>query len=151
MPENVDIMLDLSQPDNVRRAQMALVGRKGWHHIVVKQARGTASQQQRGYYFAVVMATYALYLTDYAGWEGIRDADDAHEVAKRVFLSRTITNRDGRTQKIPGSIQGMTTEEMTDHIEQVRRLMDQANYVTPDPDPCWRLGKTSPREGVTAS
>jgi hypothetical protein len=151
MAENIDIMLDLSQPDNVRRAQMALVGRKGFHHFVVKQAKGTASQLQRGYYFTVVMGAYALYLRDYCGWD-VRNADDAHDVCKLTFLGRTVTNREGRTRTIPGSTAGMTTAEMADHIDAVRRLMDEAGYVTPDPDERWREKATAaPSSSSTAA
>lgn len=144
MAENIDIMLDLSQLDNVRAAQLALNGRDGLHHIIVKKSRGSASQLQRGYYFTVVMGAYAMYLRDYCGWENVRDKDDAHDVAKLHFLGRAITNRNGKSRTIPGSISGMNTLQMADHIDAVRRVMDEAGYVTPDPDAMWRLGKKSP-------
>lgn len=150
MAENIDIMLDLSQPDSVRRAQLSLLGRKGWHHVAVKKARGTASQLQRGYYFTVVMGAYEMYLRDYCGWD-ISGSDDAHEVAKLVFLGKTVKNREGKSRRIPGSISGMSTVEMADHIDRVRMEMDKAGYVTPDPDVNWRSAKETPTRRLTAA
>lgn len=91
--------------------------------------------QQRKYYFAVIVATFAEY------W-GVDD-DDAHDLLKLHCNTKVVEVTNKQTgevseEKIGASTAGFTTEQWSLYIERCQRwAATDFGVVIPDPDPEW--------------
>lgn len=112
---------------------------KGCYRVEIEKPRDQASAKQHGYYWAVVLPYLAKGIRDCWGY-GDKEfvSEDAHEFAKKAFLTTPIVNR--HTGELKGEItrstrRDLTTVDMTDYIERIRQFA--AEYLgvqIPPPD-----------------
>jgi hypothetical protein len=115
----------LNEPE---RYAVYLAGLEGGDvDLVVRRHRAARTASQNRYLFGVVYAV----IRDYSGYE---TTDEVHEAMKRMFLS--IDRGD-----LPPTVQStteLTTQEMTDYIESIRRWASSfLNVYIPDPWETW--------------
>ena len=101
--------LKVSDREALSRYLTTLAGRDV--DVVVKRHRKDRTSPQNRYYYGVVVAV----LADHLGYE----RDELHEAVAQKFLS--LTGPDDPLQR-RRSTADLTTAEMTDYIEQVRRF-----------------------------
>lgn len=118
----------------------------GPYSIDVLPRRETASQRQRGYYFAVVVKAYAEFLRGtgmtlpalFGSFE-----DMAHSLLKQRLLLVAVVDGHGELTHVPGSVARLDVEGMTRLIDDARTYLDdEFGIVTPDPDPTHGLMPT---------
>jgi len=90
---------------------------------------------QNDYYWGVVMPICLSGMID-AGWEGIRDTKELHELYKSWFTRQTVVNKFTGTQEtIPASTRGMTTKEFSAFVDMVRDYAEEyLNVNIPEPE-----------------
>lgn len=104
--------------------------------ITVTRARPKLSDLQRGYWFAVVVPIIADYTGD--------EADSVHHDLMTKYGPKVthrwknkITGRWRKRTRRP-SIMSLTTKQMTEVIDLVRRDFGNDGVEIPEPDPLWR-------------
>jgi len=90
----------------------------GDYYILIKDYK-KRSLKQNAYYWSVVVPMVKDGLND-QGWDEIRYAEEAHEVIKGQFLSKSVPNTlTGEILEIRGSSSDLTTTEFLAFIDQV--------------------------------
>jgi hypothetical protein len=92
--------------------------------IVVRRQRKPVSNQQHRYYRGVVLVVFAEFL----GYE----CDELHDALAWRFL---VIDPDAALPR-KRSTADLSTSEMTNYIEQVRRLAGEMACYIPDPNEC---------------
>jgi hypothetical protein len=104
--------------------------------VTVARVRARISDLQRGYWFGVVVPLVAEYTGD--------DEDAVHDdlmaqYGPRVTKRWRNTKTGRRKQRIHRpSLMSLSSREMTELIERVRRDFGNQGVEIPEPDPAWR-------------
>jgi hypothetical protein len=104
--------------------------------VTVSRIRARVSDLQRAYWFAVVVPRVAAYTGD--------DEDAVHDDLMRVFgpkvTKRWKNAKTGRRKQrvVRPSLMSLSTREMTELIDRVRRDFGDQGVEIPEPDPAWR-------------
>lgn len=90
-------------------------------YLVVIKPRKRRSIRQNAYYWLIVCNMVKEGLQE-MGYREVKDAEDAHEVMKAMFLRRKIINEQtGEVLlEVAGSTVKLSTVEMEDYMEQCR-------------------------------
>lgn len=92
--------------------------RPGAWDVIFKPHVETVSDPQRKYYWAVIVESVYHGLRD-AGFEGIHDREDAHEVIKNIFFKQTLYSDSHDNIITTVSITKIPKDEMTVKFEEI--------------------------------
>lgn len=88
--EQIDISIDLGNPENKRRVMSFIGTARGLYNVSITPTRSLRSLQANRYYHGVVVKCFADFLRDQG--EGASN-DDCHEMLKFKFLRRSIVDK----------------------------------------------------------
>lgn len=108
--------------------------------VTVKRARKSRSTQQNRYYWGVVIPLIIQGIND-ANGEMIfsaaspDDVQQVHSYLKSLFIpAREVADARGEAMQLPPSTKSLTTTEMMEYTEQVRRWAGEFLFITiPEP------------------
>lgn len=103
----------------------------GSYKITIKQGKRRSNRANR-YYWGVVINLVLEGLKD-AGFDTIRNADDAHEVCKSLFLKETEEHKGIKIEKVRSS-RKLTSKEFEEYITHITIwAFDYLNVIIPAP------------------
>lgn len=137
---NTDRRLNLSDFMHLAVLQKELADAKGWHHILVREARPKASQKQFAYYYAVVLPVAAQWLNESQGGIEERDGEviDFTTDDADLWLKTDLRGRKVNGTIVPPSKRTWDTRAMVLFVDEVVALLKKNGCRVPPPDPAWR-------------
>lgn len=89
------------------------------HHMVKVTSQKARSKPQNAYFHGVMLPIIVDGLRE-AGWDDVHDAEDAKNIVKALFLTRTSVNKKtGETAEMIRNTSGLTTLEFTEFIDRL--------------------------------
>jgi predicted alpha/beta-fold hydrolase len=129
----MELILDMSKPEQKRKAHEALNPLTGIHRVEVVRYRPRRSDRQNRYYWPCFVKPFSDYLRG-QGNEHFTD-EMAHEVLKRMFLTVAVVDRNtGAEFERVRSTTELDTGEFNEYLEKVAAfLVTDCGFVVPDP------------------
>lgn len=132
MPKELPIF-DFDQPAMRTTACTLIKNLRGKYQMELKRCKDQRSLNQNAYYWGVVLPRVAAGVQD--AWGETLTSEDAHELCRRAFLTRTLVNRTtGEVMsKVPRSTASLDTAEFAEYLEQIIRFAaDHLNTEIPE-------------------
>lgn len=126
--------LNLSDRDTKQRFINAIIPLKGRYRVEVVKAVKARSNNANAYMWACVITPFCNYLKEQGNTEFA--ADDAHEILKARFLSRTVVNHEtGEVFSYTGSTAALNTTDFGEYLDKcIAFLESECNMIVQRPE-----------------
>jgi hypothetical protein len=122
----IDLLINFDKTEDKAKLFSILKVLKGEHAVAIKKKRAQRSGMQNRYYWGIVIA----YLSEETGFT----KEESHQLMQRMFLRYDKELPDGTTETFVRSTTTLTTVEMEEYVENIRRfaLAELGTYI-PEP------------------
>jgi len=126
-------VIDFDNPRECVLIHNHLRSLKGLHRVEVVKHRPRRSDRANRFYWPACVVPLSEWMSEEYGEKF--DPDDAHEMFKRCFLTRTFTGKHGRKMTVVGSSAKLNDLEFSEYVDKCIHLLASYCGIIVSPSP----------------